>query len=168
MATSSIFQSIPGNVHRGPDSPRPGRAGSGHDVGRDLETDDPRRRRQPGGLEEWPALFGERLRVAGRAPYLYHPRSFFIDTGNLAQAAIGMWCFPARAADGARKTFPVKGLIPLKFDDRAERHGASPRARWVSGTSLWGASPQACGVAGTDRDRRRGATSLARGSCTRL
>src|SRR5215475_15853400 len=27
MATSSIFQSIPGNVHRGPDGPRPGRAG---------------------------------------------------------------------------------------------------------------------------------------------
>src|SRR5262245_13010743 len=129
MATSSIFQSIPGNVHGGPDGP-PGRpGGSGHHVGGDFETDDPRRRRQLGGLEEWPALFGERLCVAGRTPYLYDPRPFFIDTRNLAQAAIGMWRFPARAADSARKALPVKGLIPLKFNDRAERHGASPRAR---------------------------------------
>src|SRR6185437_4364411 len=128
MATSSIFQSIPGNVHRGPDSPpgsRPGR--SGHDVGSDVETGHPRWRRQLGGLKEWPALFGECLRVAGRTPYLYYPRSFFIDAGNLAQAAIGRRRFPTRAADDARKALPVKGLIPLKFDDRAERHGASPR-----------------------------------------
>src|SRR5215475_7142401 len=140
MATSSIFQSIPGNVPRGSDNP-PGPAGSGHDVGSDLETNNPRWRRQLGGREEWPTLFGERPRVAGRTPYLYYPRSFLIDAGNLAQAAIGRWPFPARAADNARKTLPVKGLIPLKFDDRAERHGASPRARWVSGPSLRTAPP---------------------------
>src|SRR5215831_8439582 len=34
MATSSIFQSIPGNVHRGPDSPRP--AGPGQDTTYDV------------------------------------------------------------------------------------------------------------------------------------
>src|SRR5436190_20578661 len=129
MATSSIFQSMPGNVPRGSDGP-PGRpGGSGHDVGRDFETQNPRWRRQPGGLEEWPALFGERPRVVGRTPYLYHPRSFFIDTGNLAQAAIGRWRCTVRAADGVRKSLPVKSLVPFKFDDRAERHGAFPRAR---------------------------------------
>ncbi len=69
------------------------------------------------------------------------PALLFIDTGNLAQPAIGRWRFPARAADGARKALPVKGLIPLEFDDRAERHGASPQARWVSGTSLRAALP---------------------------
>src|SRR6516165_9985748 len=147
MATSSIFQSMPGNVHRRPDG-APARTGSGHDVGSDLETEDPRWRRQPGGLEEWPALFGERLRVASRTPYLYHPRSFFIDAGNPAQAAGGSWRLAARTADGARKAFPVKGLIPLEFDDRAERHGASPRARWVSGTSLRAAPPPRPGGSG--------------------
>jgi hypothetical protein len=41
------------------------------------------------GREEWPALFGERLRVAGRTPYLYYPRSFLIDAGNLVHVPEG-------------------------------------------------------------------------------
>src|SRR5262249_16769850 len=89
----------------------------------------------------------ERLRVAGRTPYLYYPRSFPIDAGNLAQAAIGRWPFPARAADNARKTLPVKGLIPLKFDDRAERHGASPPPPWPSAPSLRAAPPPGAAAA---------------------
>src|SRR6266566_4025187 len=106
-------------VHARQGTPGVGRSsgpagGSGHDVGRDFETQDPRWRQQPGGLEEWPALFGERPRVAGRTPHLYHPRSFFIDTGNLAQAAIGRWRCTVRAADGVRKSLPVKSLVPFK------------------------------------------------------